>query len=174
MFSNTYKLIDQLDLDPIKVKLMDSEEGYGWSRALADTVERQYRQFLKLLASHSSESVVPTQHIDKFWHAHILDTHKYAEDCQNIFGRFIHHFPYFGMRGEQDKRNLRSASKRTHAIVAKIFGNDSWKIPALDSETASICTSCGTSDCAPTPSCGSVEHLATNVLRVHERPKLVA
>jgi hypothetical protein len=40
--------------------------------------------------------IVPTWEIDQVWHHHILDTHKYAQDCQWLFGYFVHHYPYFG------------------------------------------------------------------------------
>jgi hypothetical protein len=68
------------------------------------------------------ESIAPTKDVDKFWHGHILDTLKYAEDCQNVFGYFLHHFPYFGMRGEEDAANLRAASANMHAIYEREFG----------------------------------------------------
>src|SRR5690242_1679833 len=41
--------IQAMDLDPIKFKLMDREEGQGWSREQVDRVEKGYRRFLKLL-----------------------------------------------------------------------------------------------------------------------------
>lgn len=99
--------IDKLDLDCIKIKLMDSKEGKGWTREQADRVERQYKRFL-FMAATMDQPFVPTDDIDEFWHTHILDTQKYTEDCQNVFGYFLHHFPYFGMRGEEDAANLRS------------------------------------------------------------------
>jgi hypothetical protein len=40
---------------------------------------------------------------------HILDTAAYREDCDEIFGRFLDHFPYFGMRDEQDAQALEHA-----------------------------------------------------------------
>jgi hypothetical protein len=66
--------------------------------------------------------LAPSKDVDKFWHGHILDTLKYAEDCQNVFGYFLHHFPYFGMRGEEDAANLRAASANMHAIYEREFG----------------------------------------------------
>ena len=45
------------------------EEGDGWSRQLADRIEVQYKQFLKLTFM-SADPVVPTKLIDTFWHTH--------------------------------------------------------------------------------------------------------
>jgi hypothetical protein len=114
--------IEALDLDPIKLKLMDPEEGQGWSREYCDRMELAYRRFLTLLVKFPEETIAPTKDVDKFWHGHILDTIKYAEDCERVFGYFLHHVPYFGMRGEQDAANLRAAAANMHAIYEREFG----------------------------------------------------
>lgn len=111
-----------LDLDPIKFKLMDATEGYGWTREEADRRELEYKRFLALIAKFPDEAIVPNKEVDKFWHAHILDTMKYAEDCHAVFGYFLHHFPYFGMRDEEDAANLANASERTQALYRQEFG----------------------------------------------------
>ena len=120
--AHTVAAIAALDLDPIKLKLMDPEEGPGWSREYADRMEVAYKRFLTLLAKFPDETIAPTKDVDKFWHGHILDTIKYAEDCEKTFGYFLHHFPYFGMRGEQDAADLRAAAARMHEIYEREFG----------------------------------------------------
>jgi len=100
---NLLEKLDLLNLDCIKIKLMDKEEGKGWSREEADKLEVSYKRFL-YMTHFSDEPIVPTKDIDSFWHQHILDTEKYAEDCEKVFGYFMHHFPYFGMRGEEDAK----------------------------------------------------------------------
>jgi len=114
--------IQALDLDPIKFKLMDPEEGQGWSREYVDQMAIEYKRFLTLSVKYPEETIAPSKDIDKFWHGHILDTMKYAEDCQNVFGYFLHHFPYFGMRGEEDAANLAEAGKTTNRLYEKEFG----------------------------------------------------
>src|SRR5712691_4475396 len=114
--------IQALDLDPIKLKLMDREEGQGWSREYADGMELGYKRFLTLLVTHPAETIAPSKDVDKFWHGHILDTLKYADDCQNIFGNFLHHFPYFGMRGEEDAKNLAAAAANMKRLYQQEFG----------------------------------------------------
>ena len=111
-----------LDLDPIKIKLMDADDGEGWSRAKAEAVDGEYRRFLQLGLEHNGVPIVPTKEVDKFWHYHILDTMKYADDCNAVFGRFLHHFPYFGLRGEDDARNLRHAAVNTKLLYRQTFG----------------------------------------------------
>jgi hypothetical protein len=97
-----FALIAALDLDPIKVKLMHKESGEGWSLEQANAVEFEYRRFLYLMKKFPQEAVGPRSDVDIFWHYHILDTIKYARDCQAVFGYFLHHFPYIGLRGDDD------------------------------------------------------------------------
>src|SRR5205814_958393 len=106
----------------IKLKLMDAEEGQGWSREYADQMALAYKRFLALMVKFPEQTIAPTKDIDKFWHGHILDTIKYAEDCQNVFGYFLHHFPYFGMRGAEDAAALAEAGRQTAQLYAKEFG----------------------------------------------------
>jgi len=114
--------IQALDLEPIKFKLMDTEEGQGWSREYVEQMAIAYKRFLTLSVKYPEETIAPSKDVDKFWHGHILDTMKYAEDCQNVFGYFVHHFPYFGMRGEEDAANLAEAGRTTKRLYEQEFG----------------------------------------------------
>jgi hypothetical protein len=118
----TVAAIQSLDLEPIKFKLMDAEEGEGWSRETVDRLEVEYKRFLTLLVKYPEAVIAPSKDVDAFWHGHILDTMKYAEDCENVFGYFLHHFPYFGMRGADDAAALNDAAAQTQALLEKEFG----------------------------------------------------
>lgn len=128
--------IFSLDLDPIKFKLMDSKEGHGWTREKADRLELEYRRFLALTAKYPEEVIAPSTEVDKFWHGHILDTMKYAEDCQRVFGYFLHHFPYFGMRDAEDAANLADAAATTRRLYEQEFGADNAKEAAYCARVA--------------------------------------
>ena len=104
------------------MKLMHVESGEGWTLAHANAVELEYRRFLQLMKQFPEEETAPLVDVDTFWHYHILDTMKYAEDCQNVFGYFLHHFPYFGMRGEDDHANLCAAFSETQTFYEIHFG----------------------------------------------------
>jgi hypothetical protein len=130
--------IFSLDLDPIKVKLMDKTEGHGWTREQADHNELEYKRFLALLAKYPDQSIAPTTEVDKFWHGHILDTMKYAEDCDNVFGYFLHHFPYFGMRGEEDAANLVSAFMNMQRLHGQEFDDENQVISKKSAWCAAV------------------------------------
>ena len=114
--------IDALDLSMIKLKLQDSEEGPGWSAERCDAVEIDYKRFLALKRAYPDQEIVPNKEVDVFWHQHILDTEKYAQDCEVLFGTFLHHYPYFGMRGEEDHANLCAAFTETQELYELHFG----------------------------------------------------
>ncbi|MBC5994015.1 glycine-rich domain-containing protein [Pontibacter cellulosilyticus] len=114
--------LSKIDFEMLKLKLQDSEEGLGWSPEECDIAELDYKRFLALKYAYPDEEVVPNQTVDKFWHYHILDTKAYARDCEQVFGYFVHHFPYFGMRGEQDLRDLHIAFADTTALYMQHFG----------------------------------------------------
>lgn len=60
------KSIMKLDLEPIKIKLMDTNEGAGWSQEKAERIEIQYKQFLDINKRHPDKSIVPNKDVDTF------------------------------------------------------------------------------------------------------------
>jgi hypothetical protein len=120
----TVAAIEALDLTPIKFKATRSEEGdgYGWSAQYADQMELAYKRYLILHAKYPEVTLAPERDIDRFWHMHILDTRKYATDCDATFGHFLHHFPYLGLRGEGDEQALQDAFEAMQRLYAQEFG----------------------------------------------------
>jgi len=118
----TIAAIEALDLSLIKFKATRAEDGYGWSTEYADQMELAYKRYLILHAKYPAMVLAPEQDIDRFWHMHILDTRKYAADCDASFGHFVHHFPYLGLRGEDDAKALDAAFDAMQQLYLKEFG----------------------------------------------------
>jgi hypothetical protein len=118
----TLAAIQALDLEPIKFKATRAEDGYGWTPEYADRMEQSYKRYLMLQAKYPGLTLAPDQDTDRFWHMHILDTRKYAADCEATFGHFLHHFPYLGLRGEEDARALDQAFALMQSLQAREFG----------------------------------------------------
>src|SRR2546422_5244736 len=80
--------IHALDLESVKIRMMDPELGEGWTREYAEGIEQGYRNYLTMLVKHpeDAEDLVVSKDVDKFWHTHILHTMKYTEDCEGVFG----------------------------------------------------------------------------------------
>ncbi|HKI00463.1 MAG TPA: hypothetical protein VKK31_00640 [Thermoanaerobaculia bacterium] len=110
-----------LDFTVLKKKL---GEEHGWTPEYQDEVEDLYRQFLALNMVYTDRKICPTGPMDEFWHAHILDTRAYAADCEKLFGRFLHHFPYFGMRGPEDRQDLETTFAESRRLFIRHFGID--------------------------------------------------
>lgn len=135
--------VEQLDLGPIRYKLVLDSDASPWTLERANAVEKQYRAYLALTLAFPERSLAPSKEIDAFWHQHILDTEKYAQDCELICGRFLHHFPYFGIRGDDDAQSLERSFGETKALLIEHFGIDISK--SADCTQGSCGTSCGKS-----------------------------
>jgi len=149
--------LEKLDLTPIREKIAYAE---AYEPELLNEMEKWYRRFLFLNFKYKGSPVVPNELIDEFWHYHILDTRKYVADCSDLFGEMLHHFPYFGMRGEEDRKNLNKAYETTketflaeygeipfmNSVVQEILSNS----PASVMQKAASC-----SDCSGAPGTGT-------------------
>lgn len=114
-------VIAEMNLEMIKMKMALADEGEGWTKEQCDDAEVEYKRFLHLNKKFKKAAIVPTDVIDTMWHYHILDTRAYHSDSEKIFGGYFHHFPYFGIRGEEDKNNLISAFEKTKELYATEF-----------------------------------------------------
>ncbi|WP_229412670.1 hypothetical protein [Massilia sp. Root335] len=120
--NDLFNAVMQLDLEPIKTKLMHVESGEGWSLDQANAVEKEYRRFLCLMKMYPDEAIAPLVDVDTFWHYHILDTMKYAADCEQAFGYFVHHYPYVGLRGDDDAQFRIDSGERMQGLYEATFG----------------------------------------------------
>lgn len=133
--------LKELDLSMISMKLRDPLEGKGWSEEYCSRVEREYRRFLALTRRYADRPIVPSNIVDAFWHSHILDTQAYAHDCERLFGHFLHHFPYFGMRGPSDAQALCDAYDETLSLYEAHWGTPDDDLWLRDG--AARCPKCG-------------------------------
>ncbi len=82
--------IQDMDLSAVERRLVNVE---GCSPEDAREATDCYRRLLTLQAMYPDHALVPPAPADRALHAHILQTRRYAEDMQSIFGRFLHHEP---------------------------------------------------------------------------------
>ncbi len=103
---NLENISKQLDFSLQKKKMV---EILGWDSAVIDDIEKDYIKFMALnktiIDFNQNFKIIPNRFIDEFWHAHILDTEKYAKDCQQVFEQYLHHYPYYGMKNEEDRKD---------------------------------------------------------------------
>ena len=113
--------VSALDFTRLKSKLCDSSES-KLTREECELAEREYHKYLTLKKLYPGIELVPNRLLDEFWHAHILDTAAYHADCDSVFGYYLHHYPYFGIEGDDDYKNLESAFDSTKKLYERHFG----------------------------------------------------
>lgn len=114
--------IEALDLEPIATRLMHHEHGLGWSREHVTLAIARYKMFLHLMYLYPNRVIIPTREIDLVWHFHILDTRKYASDCDYIFGYFLHHYPCSESGAKDEEFARRKRLNDTFMLFSKHFG----------------------------------------------------
>lgn len=115
------------NLEPVIFRLtMTSEDGSaGMALDEADGREKWYRRFMILRGLRPDLAIVPTRPIDVVWHAHQGDHGLYWPQISIAFGGDMRpglHFPYFGMRGEEDRRALSAAFTHTLELFERHWG----------------------------------------------------
>jgi hypothetical protein len=118
--------IANMDFVLLKAKLMLNREegGQGWSADEADKAEVKYKKWLFLKRKYPDELMPPPIDIDAIWHGHILETQAYQRDTLALFGKYLNHYPYFGMRGKADHEKLLEAFENTKRLYREEYGED--------------------------------------------------
>jgi hypothetical protein len=139
--------IAAIDLSLVRMKLAHAPARDPWSESTLSQAHEEYVQFLVLTYAYPGEVLVPSRLADMFWHQHILDTRAYARDCEHLFGFFLHHFPYLGLRGSDDAAELRRRFDRTNVLRNRHF--EAVSVASADCSSypdPSDCSSCGNND----------------------------
>lgn len=113
-----------LDLVPVMAKLCHPTKGLGWTIERAQRGVEFYRRWLWLFTQRVPEQhLSPPPDVDSVWHMHILDTRKYAEDCNLMFGHMLHHNPFSGWESEEAEAEHQKIYRQTCEMYFRFFGN---------------------------------------------------
>jgi hypothetical protein len=145
-----YKL-DNLDLQRVARKQMSKSNGSGWTLQQTEVAIARYKMFLYLHFLFPTTQLVPTKEVDEVWHAHILDTRRYDDDCKNLFGYFLHH-----SSDEMQTQNQDTAFALTQELFEKFFG-----VVILEEIQAAACVSLPVSACATLPQPSNTQNYST-------------
>lgn len=122
LLKSVHAAVAALDLDAVKIRLMHPHSGEGWNQESADAVEREYRRFLCLNKIYPDQEFSPLADVDVFWHYHILDTRKYAQDCARVFGTLLHHCPSERVDEAKDEQVRLERGERLQVLYEATFG----------------------------------------------------
>jgi hypothetical protein len=120
-------LVSGIDLNAICRKVRVQQK---WDAAAINRAEREYREYLEAALLNPGRKVPPSRAADEIWHAHILDTMKYAADCDRLFGGMLHHVPNYQpyldgtITAETDLCFARSPEEKAAAFCVCIAGRD--------------------------------------------------
>src|SRR5260221_5339077 len=137
--------IHALDLESVKIRAMDPKLGEGWTREYAEGIEQGYRTYLAMLAKYPdhAEDILLSKDVDEFWHTHILQTIKYTEDCDKVFGKYLHHAPHIGEVTRADVEKRTALAEKTRRLYEREFGsarayNAGWAGISIKAENAAM------------------------------------
>lgn len=135
--------IQVLDLESVKIRLMDPKVGEGWTREYADSIEVGYKTYLTMVVKYQdhAEDILLSKDVDEFWHTHILQTAKYVDDCEAVFGKYLHHAPHIGEITEADAARRDAQAEKTRQLYQREFGSmqnaeSAWFGVSVDVENA--------------------------------------
>src|SRR3990167_1455828 len=118
--------IDAIDFSMIINKIVKTKH---WREKDTVAICAYYKNFLYLNKKYETlGQLPPSEEIDEFWHNHILDTEKYIKDCDAIFGKYLHHYPYFGMDGKSNEQDLSNAFEHMQQLYKKEFGDQIYRV----------------------------------------------
>ena len=83
--------------------------------------------------------MVPNGDIDEIWHMHILDTRAYMADCNALFGEYLHHYPYFGMLGEENRQQWLQVQKVSTNLWVQLFGEPLYGADSAAQKCPQVC-----------------------------------
>ena len=114
---NKYLTLTMVDLDLLAYSMGATSDG-----------TEDYKKFLAIKAMLQERKVriesvfKPSDDMDAFWHAHILDTASYIDTCRLLLGNggYIHHNPFSG----KNPGAKQACHKMSAAIFKQIFGAD--------------------------------------------------
>jgi hypothetical protein len=127
-------IIEKWDFSLMREKMQEPSHA-GWTLERIDAAIIDYKRYMAITKALDGYQLVPNGEIDRIWHEHILDTRQYSKDCLELFGGFLHHYPYFGMRGESDKSQWEDTSTLSNDFWTNLFGESLYN----DKDSAMKC-----------------------------------
>ena len=126
-FKKAEALVSGWDFSLTVAKLQELDYA-GWTKERAELAEKNYKRYLAVTKALDGYQLVPNGDVDRFWHEHILDTRRYAKDCYELCGGFLHHYPFFGMNGDADNKNWINAAEQSTTVWNRLFGEHLYRL----------------------------------------------
>lgn len=142
LFDESLAKLNAIDFGKVSSYLQRTDKN-AWSEEQATAELENFKAFFAL-RSVADFSIVPTKAVDEVWHAAILHTFFYGNLCEEVFGRFVHHYPSDGTT-EMQQRN-KTSKLETAALFLEMTGRQYCGEQELN-EARTDCNSSGTCNC---------------------------
>lgn len=138
----------EFNMEDVIARYMKDE---GLTKEIALEHERELKRFLAMCALNPNAHYGMRGPIDEIWHTFLMFTRDYAQFCEIVAGRFIHHVPETGKSGGKSGESY----IRFLEDYEKIFGQPApaeyWPRPALPDVSAECqgCNTCSAPEAIP-------------------------
>jgi hypothetical protein len=114
---------------------------------------KEFKKYMALIALGYTEIGMSSQEIDEVWHNFILFTREYAEFCDKVCGKIIHHRPNTSRRPQLPAASITDFA----SAYAKFFGDlpPVWQAQGMMPGNAVTARALLNVDCDAGPSCSS-------------------
>ncbi|MGS0536415.1 glycine-rich domain-containing protein [Pseudoalteromonas sp. SaAl2] len=119
-------------------KLIDSNPEQ-WSLERAEKAILDYQRYMAVTKALGGIQLVPNADIDEIWHMHILDTRAYMQDCNALFGEFLHHYPYFGMLSEENQQQWVDVQAQSEELWHNLFNESLYSKDSVAQKCPQVC-----------------------------------
>ncbi|MFC9250974.1 glycine-rich domain-containing protein [Amycolatopsis thailandensis] len=99
---------------------------HDMKRELATRIVDQALAFLRASGEYHRAPLGPSELVDIGWHTFILYTREYADFCNNVVGKFIHHVPNDDGEGEADPTQVITRTKDAIRDLGFAVDDDLW------------------------------------------------
>lgn len=99
--------------------------------------------FLKASADNTTAVLRPSKEVDLGWHTFILNTVEYADFCQRVAGRFLHHVPDEFEPPSGHPRQVLAPTVNLLRLTGFAVDDELWAQNAECSQCHGGCTDCG-------------------------------
>lgn len=119
-------------------KILDTKGG-EWTRVRAEKAVHNYKRYMAVTKALGGLQMVPNGDIDEIWHMHILDTRAYVDDCNALFGEYLHHYPYFGMLSEENRQQWLQVQSLSTSLWAQLFDEPLYGVDSVPQKCPQVC-----------------------------------
>lgn len=114
----TLRFIEAFDIESVERKTRSARRPEGAAML-------EFKRFLALPLLYPGEQefpFVPSLRLDELWHAFLLNTPRYREFCDRVYGQYLDHVPDKS-RKETERRIMRGPMQFTVESISKTFDN---------------------------------------------------